>query len=274
MRKHFYRYITGMLLAMTLMIGSIQTFAAEFHFPVETITLDETFSQAYIVPTDISWKTKQDKGQWIEDLGIAEDAKSLILVLNNLDKEEPDTIFTASIESWNNKQGKSRLFYFSKGTEGEWDETFSVECYISGGRYLDKEDIYGVYEPVSSFGELVNPGSLLSYKTLTVNDYWTADPEDENYGSIYTAEESYEAPGHAINLSTLKGHSNYGMILHPQDDTSVCPPLVINCQQPNGSSDVLPGFCMPQEYLRMMIQSIDKETKVYIIENLANLEQI
>lgn len=274
MRKHFYRYFTGMMLAMTLMIGSIQAYAAEFRFPVETITLDETLSQDYIVPTDISWKTEQDNGQWIEDLGIAEDVKSLILVISNPDQEELDTIFTASLASWNSVHGKSRLFYFSKGAEGEWDETFSVTCYLSGGKFFDNEDIYGAYEPVSSFGELTNPGSLLSYKTLTANDYWTVDSEDENYGFIYTAEESYEAPEYATNLSSLNAYTNYGMILHPQNDAGVCPPLVISCQQPDGNHDVPAGFCMPQDYLRRMIQSIDNETKVYIVENLTDLKQM
>ena len=259
---------------MALMFGSMQTLAAVTDMPVDTITLDETLSQDHIVAADISWKTAQDKGQWIKDLGIAEDVKSMLLVINNLDKEDPDTILTASLASWNKIQGKSRLFYFSKSADGDWNETFSVECYISGGRYLDKEEIYGVYKPVSSFGALANPGSLLSYKSLSLHDYWTTDPEDENYGSIFTIPQFYEKPEQAVNLSSLKAYSNYGMILHPQDESTDCPPLVINCQQLEGNNDALAGFCMPQEHLRMMIQSIDEETNVYIVENLADLEQI
>ena len=44
------------------------------------------------VPVDLSWKTQQDKGRWIDEMGIAGDSKSLILVINNLEMESSEEI--------------------------------------------------------------------------------------------------------------------------------------------------------------------------------------
>ena len=284
MRMHLNKYLTVMTLILILVFGTMQVYAEEMSPVIETITLDEDMDWDNDIPADISWKTSQDKGQWIEEWGIAKDATSLVLVINNLDKEDPNAIplqedeageeKRKSIASWNRLQGKSRLFYFSKGADGEWSETFSLECFISGGSVAKKEDLYGVYEPVSTFSSIGNPGSLLPYRGLSVLDYWSLDPESENYGSIFSVEKSYIKPERAVNLSSLKSYSNYGMILHPEEEYSSCPPLVINCQQTQSNNDVLCGFQMPQENLRMMIQSIDKATRFFIVENLADLENM
>ena len=155
MRKHLNRYFAVLVLAFTMVLGSTQIAMAENNPMVETITLDESLAWDSDMPVDISWKTKQDKGQWIEEMGIAGDAKSLILVINNLDKEDPNAIpsyifasdYEARVERGKNVaamhrlDGKSKLSYFSKGEDGAWSEVFSVECFISGGAMLEKEDI-------------------------------------------------------------------------------------------------------------------------------------
>ena len=282
MRKHFNKYVSALVLVFTMVLGSMQVFATENAPTVETITLDENLEWNADMPVDISWKTKQDKGQWIEEIGIAGDAKSLILVINNLDKEDPEALpaYVSGREEERKKSiaemyrldGKSKLSYFSKGMDGEWSEIFSVECFISGGMKLDKEAVYGVYEPVSTFGILENPGSLLSYRVLDFDDYWSINPEDVNFGSIFSLENGYLKPENAVNLKGLKSYSNYGLILHPEEDYSLCPPLVVNCMQTESNSDVLSGIQMPEENLRMLIQSIDKETKFVITNSLSELE--
>lgn len=286
MRKHLNKCLSAVVLVFTMVLGSVQVYAAENNPVVETITLDESLEWDLDMPVDISWKTKQDKGQWIEEIGIAGDAKSLILVINNLDKEDPEAIPACdagaelktsaekkkNIAKMHRLEGKSKLSYFSKDMEGEWSEVFSVECFISGGVMFKKEDVYGVYEPVSTFGILENPGSLLPYRILGPDDYWSVDPENENFGLIFTPEKAYLKPENAVNLRGLKSYANYGMILEPEDDYSSCPPLVINCMQSETNNDVLSGIHMPQDQLRMLIQSIDTETKFVITNSLSELE--
>ena len=286
MRKHFNKCLAAMVLVLTMALGSMQVLASEYRPVVETITLDESLEWDLDMPVDISWKTKQDNGQWIEELGIARDAKSLILVINNLDKEDPDAIPAyvsdadfgsdaakkRTIAELHRMDGKSKLSYFSKDEDGIWSEVFSVECYISGGMMFGKEDVYGVYEPVSTFGILANPGSLLPYRILGSDDYWSVDPESENFGVIFNPEKAYMKPEKAVNLRGLKSYANYGLILHPEEEYASCPPLVINCMQAETNNSILSGIHMPEDQLRMMIQSIDKESKFVITNSLAELE--
>lgn len=315
MRKHVYTYLTAAVLFVFLMMGNLQVFAAETEKIAEidrtaetettevvektaeieeiaenemmseqevTIVLDETLLPERVVPADLKWKTEQDKGQWIEDMGIADDASSLILVINNLDKEDPEAIPTVEQISpkrkheWYAQQkrvdGKSRLLYFSKGMDEEWAEVFSVDCYISGGEWFEKTDLYGEYEAISAFGLCENPGSLLPYKTIAMDDYWSLNPESEDYGSIFSIEKTYEKPVDALNLQGMKAYSNYGLILNPNEEESSKPVLMINCQQTESNHDMVSGIQMPQEHLRMLIQSIDSETKFMIIGSLSDLE--
>lgn len=302
MRKHFNKWMVAILVALTVLLSSTPVFAAELIIDentnsvsdveiitdaeclVETITLDESIVWNSDIPADLGWKTSQDKGQWIEELGIAKDAKSLILVLNNLDKEDADALPILSrngekerlklLAEYNKKQGNSRLMYFSKNPDGEWMVIFTVDCYISGGEKLEKEAIYGAYSPVSTFGKFENPGSLLPYKKLLANDYWTLDMEHESYGSIYSMERPCVKGKDEINLDVLKTHTNFGMILEPEDEFFACPHLIISCQQTESKNCQLSGIQMPQEKLRMMIQSIDTETRFVIAESIDELNNL
>ena len=72
--------------AAAVSVVSLSVFSA-FGAPeqVDTIVLETEEASSEEVPADLGWKTEQDKGQWIEDMGIAGDAKSLVLILNNVD---------------------------------------------------------------------------------------------------------------------------------------------------------------------------------------------
>ena len=319
MRKHFTFFSLIFLFVLVMSFGSIPVFAAETNLainettnenvneitnevtneitnevaneaanesdlseiPIETITLDESLVCEQIIHADISWKTENDKGKWIEELGIANDTNSLILIINNLDKNDEEALpgteknsakeFRKQKAEDERKYGKSRLFYFSKSTEAEWIELLSVDCYISGGGVLEKEALYGAYTPVSTFGMFENPGSLLPYKKLESSDYWTMDPKHESYGSIYCQENRYINEPLSVNLEGLKSYSYYGMILHPEEVYGSCPPLIINCQQTDSNNDLLGGIQMPLKKLRMMIQSIENNTRFIIAESMEDL---
>lgn len=284
MREHFNKFLTAMLLAAAMMSEAVTVFAAETEPAVDTIIIEQETVWDGEIPADLSWKTKQDKGKWIDELGIAEDVNSLILVINNLDKADPEAIPEqgTDVEKEKKKEwaglrrinGKSRFSYFSKNPDDEWQEVFSVDCYISGGEALDNETIYGIYTPQSTFGIKDNPGSLLPFREITVDDYWFLEPENENYGSIYRNESSKAKPEGAINLEGMKAYSNFGIVVMSEDEECESPALIINCQQSNRNDDTLSGIQMPETYVRMLIQSIDEDTRIIIAGSLEELGEM
>lgn len=284
MFRHISKILTAMFLTTALFSVTVPVLAAEAEQAVDTIIIEQETAWDGEIPADLSWKTKQDKGRWIEELGIADDANSLILVINNLDKADPDAIPNQGVDvvKENKKaraglrkiNGKSRFMYFSKNAEEEWQEVFAVDCYISGGASLDNEAIYGVYTPQSTFGVKSNPGSLLSYHQITTKDYWILDVESDHYGSIYTNRSKTTKPEDAINLEGMKSYSNYGMILWADEWDCESPALIINCQQADKNDDTLSGIQMPESYVRMLIQSVDEDTKVVIAGSLEELGEV
>ena len=289
MRKHFHYMLAAMLSAILVMTSGTQAMASsvmETEPVVDTITLDSDLVWDEEMPEDISWKTKQDKGQWITDLGISEDVSSLILVINNLDKEDPDAIPKQTVETETKTYtttvkkakkevditGKSRLSYLSRDLDGVWHEFFSVDCFISGDDTNGKEVVYGVYVPHSTFGVKENPGSLLPYKFLTPYDYWITNPDDENFGEIYTTSSRFDRPLDGIRLENLKTFCNYGMIVQAESEDSGYPALVLNCQQNDTNDGTFCGIQIPENYMRMLVQSLDEETRIVITDDLSSLD--
>lgn len=292
MRKHFNKIFTVILLALAMNALEMPAFASDIEPVVDTITLDHELIWDGAVPVDISWKTKQDKGQWIEELGIADEADSLILIINNLDKEDTEalpchsqTIVTGTdLSAENNGEevcptredemvdGKSRLTYFVKNAEDEWREVFSVNCLISGGELLGNESLYGVYVPEKAFGNLENPGSLLPYNQLTGNEHWVLDPKDERYGEIYETEYLSEKIAGTIKMVSLKTFFDYGMLIKNVDEDAVYSALPIYCQISDSNNSRFGGIQMPDSNLRMLIQCVDENTRIVVAGSLEELE--
>ncbi|MBQ6856282.1 MAG: hypothetical protein IJO13_04175 [Lachnospiraceae bacterium] len=290
MRKHFSHIFVFLMSAMILMTSGMQVFAAntlamETEPAIDTITLNSDLIDNTEVHADLGWKTKQDKGQWIEDLGIGEGVNSLVLVINNLDKENPDDLPKQEVCAEKNAleknvekpkkeldiTGKSRLVYFSRNEMGEWEEFFSVEGFLSGDMLNGKEITYGVYSPQATFGVKENPGSLLPYQYLTTNDYWCLDPSDELFGNIVTVYKREEQPISGIKMESLKTFCNYGMILKPEMEGTGYPALVVNCLQMENNDGTFCGLQIPEQYMRILVQSLDENTRVIISDSLESL---
>ncbi|MBE5972776.1 MAG: hypothetical protein E7246_09710 [Lachnoclostridium sp.] len=290
MRKHFNHIFVFLMSAMMLMTSGMQVFAAntlamETEPAIDTITLNSDLIDNTEVHADLGWKTKQDKGQWIEDLGIGEGVNSLVLVINNLDKENPDDLPKQEVCAEKNAleknvekpkkeldiTGKSRLIYFSKNELGEWEEFFSTEGFLSGDMLNGKEITYGVYSPQATFGVKENPGSLLPYQYLTTNDYWCLDPSDELFGNIVTVYKREEQPISGIKMESLKTFCNYGMILKPEIEGTGYPALVVNCLQMENNDGTFCGLQIPEQYMRILVQSLDENTRVIISDSLESL---
>lgn len=289
MREHFKNIGAVFLTAVFFVAAGFQAFAAqvpEIKSVVDTIVLDSDMVWDDEIPADLGWKTKQDKGQWINDLKVAEDVDSIIFVINNLDKEDlqalPRQAKEETVTSGNAKKkvkktnvtGKSRLSYFSRhGNEG-WDEIFSVDCFISGDEENEKETAYGIYYPDTAFGIKDNPGSLLPYKALTSRDYWITDTEDESFGDIYTWTYHEKRPESAVKMENLKTFCNYGMILKAENEDSGYPALVVNCLQNVSANNSFLGLQIPETYMRMLIQSLDENTRIVVTDGYESLSEM
>ena len=148
MRKRLFAIVLALTAAIGIFGGTAS--GAVRSAQVDTITMDAEMPDDE-VEVDLGWKTQQDKGRWIDKMGIGDDVNSLLLIINNLDTET-DTVKTTKDRTSSEKvvrakrkqlPGNSRLLYLSR-TDTGWQENFSVNCYVSGGQEDDSE-VYGVY---------------------------------------------------------------------------------------------------------------------------------
>ena len=155
MRKRLFAIVLALTAAIGIFGGTAS--GAVRSAQVDTITMDAEMPDDE-VEVDLGWKTQQDKGRWIDKMGIGDDVNSLLLIINNLDTET-DTVKTTKDRTSSEKvvrakrkqlPGNSRLLYLSR-TDTGWQENFSVNCYVSGGQDDDSE-VYGVYRLESTFG--------------------------------------------------------------------------------------------------------------------------
>ena len=275
MRKHFYRFLAIAVMA-AVVHGSMMPAAAMPDATVDTITL-ETEAATEEVPVDLSWKTQRDKGQWIEEMGIAGTATSLVLIINNQDEESGEELPRKGEEESKDRPrrttvvGTSRLLYLSKDSNGEWQEIISVNCFLSGGRHEDGE-MYGVYRLEDAFGLHEDPGSLVPFHHLTSKDYWVTDEEHENFGRITASEPEIMKDVPSVNLEEMRAFCNYGMILRPESEGEAFPALVVSCQQADTNDRTFSGIQLSEPYIRMLIQSIDEETRILIAGELEDME--
>lgn len=278
MRKRFFSICLAAATVLTAGLAGFSSLGATEQVGVDTLVLETEAASQEDVPVDIGWKTEQDNGKWIEDMGIADDASSLILVINNLDKTNGIRLPAAEEElqrKMNQRAplaGNSRLIYLSKTEDGGWQENFSVNCFISGGQEMAPADIYGAYRLESAFGSMEDPGSLVPYHVLTDQDYWVTDPDDEKFGQLYQAKKNETVPKQYVNLLERKAFSNYGMVLKPETEGSAYPALVVDCQQASTYDGTFAGIQLSESYVRMLIQSIDEGTRILIAGEVEDLE--
>ncbi len=92
MHKRLYTSLTAVTALVLSVVLMVPAFGAVKEQAVDTILLEPETLWEDEVPVDLSWKTQQDKGRWIDEMGIAGDSKSLILVINNLEMESSEEI--------------------------------------------------------------------------------------------------------------------------------------------------------------------------------------
>lgn len=247
--------------------------AAVMQESVDTIVLETAPVAETDISVDMEWRTENDNGEWIGGLPIAQNINSLVVVVNQPEVPSEEMQSAGNKKIKKDVSGNSRLHYFSRSGEEEWQKIFSVNCFISGGSMVDSH-VYGVYSPTVAFGLEENPGSLLSYRQIDSDDYWVMDKESEDYGTIVSIKSGVQDSGAYVNLESMKAFSNYGMVLQPDGLYDDQPNILINCQQSNVQSRTVSGIQLSETRVRMLIQSIDENTKIVIVEDMEDLEDL
>ncbi len=76
----------------------------------------------------------------------------------------------------------------------------------------------------------------------------------------------------SVNLEEMRAFCNYGMILRPESEGEAFPALVVSCQQADTNDRTFSGIQLSEPYIRMLIQSIDEETRILIAGELEDME--
>ena len=90
MRKRLFAIVLALTAAVGISGGTAS--GAVRSAQVDTITMDAEMPDDEVAVA-LGWKTQQDKGRWIDKMGIGDDVNSLLLIINNLDTET-DTVKT------------------------------------------------------------------------------------------------------------------------------------------------------------------------------------
>lgn len=195
-------------------------------------------------------------------IAAAEEADSLILVVG---------------------QGGSdvSLSYHTKDEGGAWREEFETKGrYGKNGasadkREGDKKTPIGTYRFTMAFGVKDDPGSVLPYHKLTDTDYWVDDPASAHYNQLVDLKAAAKDWNSAEHMAAAVPFYNYGLAL---DYNRECVPgkgsaIFLHCM--NGEADTGTSGCVkvPEEYVKMLVQSVDSETRIVIVSDIGQLDQ-
>ena len=86
MHKRLYTSLTAVTALVLSAVLMVPAFGAVKEQAVDTILLEPETLWEDEVPVDLSWKTQQDKGRWIDEMGIA--ANNLAKILYQKENKE------------------------------------------------------------------------------------------------------------------------------------------------------------------------------------------
>ncbi len=270
MRSHSDKFLAvTAAAALILSVFSFPVYTAKAA-DVDVITLENEVGDDDVA-ADLGWRVSQDD-RILEKIG--ENCDNLVIIVNNLDDDTDDFEIHSTARPIGQSEipGNSRAFYFSRLEDGSWKQVFTVNCMVSGGEYA-ADTIYGIYNPVSAFGIKENPGSIISYCLLSADDYLILDPDSEDYGQIVKSKKIKSGTNDSLTyrLDGMRALSNYGMVLVP-DGGGADSVIVMNCQQSDIPSRTLAGVQLSEDYVRMLIQTIDSESRIVIVKDIDELE--
>lgn len=211
----------------------------------------------------------------VEKLKAAKEASQLILVVGT------------------GEGSKTAVFYYVRekkaevgpgvGKDGQWVKKFETEgVYGRNGASSEKQEgdgktPEGTFGITMAFGLLESPGSILPYHQIENGDCWVDDPNSIYYNQLVNTNQLEKSWETAEDMTGGVPDYNYGLVL---DYNRECVPgagsaIFLHCtiheslEEETGSAGCVR---IPQELMKQLVQSVDKDTKIVIVSDVSRLE--
>ena len=190
----------------------------------------------------------------IQELGLGEDVTGVVYV--RAGEREPS---------------EATVSFHTKGEDGFWKEEFSVSglCGRNGCTAEkaegDGKTPVGTYAFTMAFGTEEDPGSILTYHTLTKYDYWVDDPESSYYNRLVDIRKVEKDWKSAEAMASIIPHYRYGLALDYNGD---CVPgkgsaIFLHCWK-EGDTGTSGCIAIPEDTMKYLITVADKNTRIVI----------
>lgn len=184
---------------------------------------------------------------------------------------------------------KVKVSYYKKASSGEgpgvkkeWSEVFTTSgVYGKNGGTADKKEgdgktPLGVYQFTMAFGLKDDPGSVLPYHKITAGDYWVDDSASPYYNKLVNTEETAKNWNSAEDMSAAAPFYNYGLVLDYNTD---CVPglgsaIFMHCTQSEADTGSAGCVRIPEELMKQVVQSVDDKSKIIIVSDREQLEDL
>lgn len=169
-----------------------------------------------------------------------------------------------------------------KKEDGQWTELFQTTgVYGKNGAEKEKKEgdgktPLGTYQFTMSFGTRENPGSILNYHKITPADYWVDDSESKFYNQLVNTKETKRDWRTAEWMAGGSPYYNYGLALNYNTD---CIPgkgsaIFLHCMKSAADTGSAGCIRIPEEQMKLLIQSVDENTRIVIVSDISQLEYL
>jgi len=168
-----------------------------------------------------------------------------------------------------NGGANATIEYHKKNSNGEWNQVFSTGGYVgqNGITYNkmegDRKTPAGIYSFGTAFGVAANPGTSISYRVLTNNDYWVDDSNSKYYNKWAkgdTTDKDWNSAEHMIKYSDAY---RYGIVIN-YNTYSTIPgkgsAIFFHC----ATGPTLGCVSIPDNYLVNLLKNISSSARIVI----------
>lgn len=166
--------------------------------------------------------------------------------------------------------------YHIKDAKGKWNQVFSTtgNCGYKGITYNkkegDKKTPAGLYSFTTAFGIKPNPGTNLRYRLVTKYDYWIDDLKSPYYNTWVN---SKKTPGKYTSEHLIDHNPSYNYVLNINYNPKCIPGLgsavFLHCK--SGSGRTSGCVAISEKYMKIILQKMNRTTKILIVPNQKDL---
>ena len=133
----------------------------------------------------------------------------------------------------------------------------------------DKKTPSGIYSFTMAFGMKDNPGSILPYHKVVNGDHFVDDSGSRYYNRLVNESQVQKDWNSSENLIRQAPHYNYALVLN-YNDTYVPgkgSAIFLHCPKTANNTGTSGCISIPEEYMKLLVQSVDQNTKIIVVQN-------